>query len=60
MVFLVMGRGAENIEKKNKTDRKKTLKNENKVKRRIQGKSNNNNEHLWFYLLLKSIVVRGK
>ena len=39
MVFLVMGRGAENIEKKNKTDRKKTLKNENKVKRRIQGKS---------------------
>ena len=60
MVFLVMGRGAENIEKKNKTDRKKTLKNENKVERRIQGKSNNNNEHLWFYLLLKSIVVRGK
>ena len=46
MIFLVMGRGAENIE--NKTDRGKTLKNVNKVKRRIQGKTNNNNEHLWF------------
>ena len=63
MVFLVMGRSAENIEKKNKKDRRKTLKNENKVKQRIQGKSNNN-EHLWFYLLhtqknilLKNIVV---
>ena len=46
MIFLVMGRGEENID--NKTDRGKTLKNENKVKRRIQGKTNNNNEHLWF------------
>ena len=46
MIFLVMWRGAENID--NKTDRGKTLKNENKVKRRIQGKTNNNNEQLWF------------
>ena len=46
MVFLVMGRGAENIEKKTKTDRRKTLKNEEKEKQKIQGKSNNNNKHL--------------
>ena len=50
MVFSVIGRVAENIEKKIETDIRKTLKNENKVKRRIQGKSNNNNERLWFYL----------
>ena len=50
MVFSVIGRVAENIEKKIETDIRKTLKNKNKVKRRIQGKSNNNNEHLWFYL----------
>ena len=66
MVFLVRGRGAENIEEKIKTDRRKTLINEDKEKRRIQGKSNNNNEHLWFYffikndILLKNIVVKGK
>ena len=60
MVFLVRGRGAENIEKKNKTDRRKTLKNEDKEKQRIQGKSNNNNEHIKNYILLKIIVVRGK
>ena len=66
MVFLVVGRVAENIEKKTKTGRRKTLKNENKVKRIIQGKPNNNNEYLWFYLLckkyilLQNIVVRGK
>ena len=36
MVFLVRGRGAENIEKKKKTNRKITLKNEEKEKRRIQ------------------------
>ena len=64
MVFLVVGRGAENIEKKNKIGRRKAL--ENEAKRIIQGKSNNNNEYLWFYLLckkyilLKNIVVRGK
>ena len=36
MVFLVRERGAENIEKKKKTDRRKTFKNEEKEKRRIQ------------------------
>ena len=45
MVFLVRGRGAENIEEKIKTDRRKKLINEDKEQRRIQGKSDNNNEH---------------
>ena len=36
MVFLVRGRITENIKKKKKTDRRKTLKNEEKEKRRIQ------------------------
>ena len=55
MVFLVRGRGAENIEEKIKTNIRKTLINEDKEKRRIQGKSNNNNEHLWFYLFHKEL-----
>ena len=58
MVFLVMGRGAENIEKKTKTDRRKTLKNEEKEKQKIQGKSNKNNKHLWFYLLRKKFCSK--
>ena len=53
MVFLERGRGAENIEEKIKTDRRKTLINEDKEKRIIQRKSNNNSEHLWFYLFHK-------
>ena len=48
MVFFIMGRTAENIEEKEKTDRRKTLKSEKEEKRRIQGKSYNNNIHLWF------------
>ena len=51
-----MCRGAENIEKQNKTDRRQTLKNANKAKRRIQEKSNNTNEHLWFYLLCEKNI----
>ena len=35
-------------QKKKKTDRRKTLKSEEKEKRRIPGKSNTNNIHLWF------------
>ena len=54
-----MGRVAENIEKKDKTGRRKT-KNENKVKRRMQGKSNNNNEHLWFIFYAKNIYFVQK
>ena len=34
---------------------KKTLINGDKEKRRIQGKLNNNNEHLWFDLLKKKL-----
>ena len=53
MVFLVRGRAVENIEGKINTDRRKILINEDKEKRRIQGKLNDNNENLWFYLLYK-------
>ena len=60
MVFLVRGRGAENIEKKIKTDKIKTLINEDKEKQRIQGKSNNNNEHLWFYFFHKKMYFTQK
>ena len=55
MAFLVRGRGAENIEEKIKIDRRNALINEDKEKRRIQGKLNNNNEHLWFSLLYKKL-----
>ena len=48
IVFLVMGRRSENNEEKTKTDRRKTLKSEEKVEGRIQQKSNNNNIHLRF------------
>ena len=46
MVFLVRGRGAENIEENIKIDRGKTLINEDKEKRRTQEKSIDCNEHL--------------
>ena len=46
MVFLVRGRSAKNIEKKRKkTDRTRTLKHEEKERRKIQGKSNNSDKH---------------
>ena len=48
MVFLVMGRSAQNIEEKKKTDRRKILKSEEREKRRIRVKSNNHNINLWF------------
>ena len=48
MVFLVMGKSAQNIEEKKKTDRRKILKSEEKEKRRIRVKSNNHNINLWF------------
>ena len=46
MVFLVRGTEAENIRKRRKQREEKTLKIEEKEKRRIQGKSSNNNKHL--------------
>ena len=39
---------------------KKTLINGGKEKRRIQGKLNNNNEHLWFDLLYKKLHFTEK
>ena len=60
MVFLARGMDAENIEEKIKTDRRKTLINEDKEKRRIQGKLNNNNENLWIYLLYKKLHFTQK
>ena len=50
MVFLVRERGAENIEKMEKIDKRKTLKNEEKEKQIIRGKSNKNKR------LLKTVV----
>ena len=60
MVFLVKGRGAENIEEKIKTEGRKTLINQDKEKRRIQRKSNNNNELLWFDLFYKKLYFTQK
>ena len=53
-----MMRGAKNIEKKNKIDRRRTLKNENKVKQKIQGKSNN--KHVGFTFFEKRIYFALK
>ena len=53
-----MVRGAKNIEKKNKIDRRRTLKNENKVKQKIQGKSNN--KHVGFTFFEKRIYFALK
>ena len=53
-----MVRRAKNIEKKNKIDRRRTLKNENKVKQRIQGKSNN--KHVGFTFFEKRIYFALK
>ena len=60
MVSLVRGRGTENIEQKIKTGRRKTFINEDKKTRRIQGKSNNNNEHPWLYLFYKKLHFNQK
>ena len=57
MVFLVKGWSAENIEEKKKTDRRKTFKSEEKEKRRIRGKSNNNNIHLVLNSILLKIII---
>ena len=57
--FSWLGAGVQKTLKKGENRQKKTSKNEGKEKRRIQGKSNNSNEHLRFYLLFKrSYFVR--
>ena len=55
--FLGQGEGAENIEEKKKTDRRKTLKNGRKEKQTTRGKSNNNNENIWHYVLCKAFYL---
>ena len=52
-VFLVMGRGPEKFKEKKKTERRKTLKSEEKKKPRIRGKSNNSNIHMVTLQVLK-------
>ena len=55
MVFLVMGMSPENIKEKKETDRRKTLKSEEKEKRRTWRESNNNDIHLyWFEIIFCS------
>ena len=46
--------------RKKKTGKKKAFKNERREKRRIQGKSNDNNKHLWFYLSYKKLYFARK
>ena len=36
------------------------MKNEEKDKRRIRGKSNKNKKHVWFYLSYKKLYFAGK
>ena len=57
---MVRGRSAENIEEKIKTGRRKILKNGEKEKRKIQGKSSNNHKHIWFYLFIKKLYFAQK
>ena len=48
------------LNKRRKHTEGKHWKNEEKEKRRIKGKSNNNNKHLWFYLLSKKLCFAWK
>ena len=60
MVSLVQGKNAEIIKER----RKQTEQTHSKMKRRkmknTRGKSNNNNKHLWFYLLYKKSYFARK
>ena len=66
MVFLVRGRGAENIEEKFKTDRKKTLMNEDKQNEKYKESqiATMSISGVTFviknFILLKNIVVKDK
>ena len=60
MVFLVRRRVAESFEKKKETDKRKTLKNEQKEKRRMQGKSKSNNSNKYHYLSYKELIFARK
>ena len=52
--------GVQETLKKRREEKTKTLKHEVKEKRRIQGKSNNNDKHPWFYLLYKKLYFAQK
>ena len=58
MVFLVGEGVLKTLKKKKRTDRRKTLKNEQKGKPRIQGKPNKNS--ICYYLLYKKIYFAQK
>ena len=62
---MVRGKGEEKVEEKIKTDRRKTLKNEDKEKRRIQGNQITTTYIFGFvkkqqHISLKNIAVKGK
>ena len=60
MVFLVRRRVTESFEKKKETDKRKTLKNEQKEKRRMQEKSKSNNSNKCHYLSYKKLYFARK
>ena len=55
-----LGRGVQKTWRKRLKQTEETLINEDKEKRRIQGKSNNNSEQHWFYLFHKKICFALK
>ena len=59
MFFLFEERGAENVEKMKKIDKRKTLKIDDKEKLRVQGKSNKN-KHLWFLPFILETIFCSK
>ena len=58
--FSWLGRGVQKTSRKILKQTKETLINEDKEKRRIQGKSNNNSEQHWVYLFHKKICFALK
>ena len=60
MVFLVRGRRVENVWKRKKTHKKKSIEKWRERKQRIQEKSNNSNKHFWFnYVFFENIVYKN-
>ena len=48
------------LKKKKKIDRKENIEKEEKERQKIQGKSNNNNKHLWFTFYIKKVYFARK
>ena len=57
---MVRRRGEENIEEKTKADRRKTFKNKDNVKRRIQENSNNSKKTSLVLPFYKKIIFGSK